>query len=179
MIRRSSVSRSPTVDRARLTSWTSATFFCSRRSADSSDNTSSGVVEARTLPSAMGGHPSPIPAQTRGVGLLHAAAAEVVFVEAFEVTDLVQQRVADLLGKLGAGLYSPGEVLAIQHDRRRLVAGRGRTTHRTAVDADDRRWERRRDGLEIGRVWQVSDLDLDRLDAGAALRREAREDLLD
>src|SRR6185295_3631127 len=82
---------------------------------------------------------------------LHAAAAEIVLVEPFEVADLVQQGVADLLGELGAGLHRAGEVLAIQHDRRDLaldVVDVRAAPDRAAVEPEDGRRERRLDGRE-------------------------------
>src|SRR5690606_19160932 len=98
MIRCRSASRSPMVDSARLTSWTSATFFCSRRKAAASDCTDSDALEASPLASDTIRIVHRKPDRPRGrIRLFHAAAAQVVLVEAFEVTDFVEQRVADLL----------------------------------------------------------------------------------
>src|SRR6185312_16131639 len=106
--------------------------------------------------------------------LLHAAAAQVVLVEAFQMPDLVQQRVADLLGQLDPRLDRAREVLAIQDDRRRLVIRRRRAPDRPAIQAEDRGRERRVDRLQILRQWEVLDLDLDLLDPRAPLGRQRR-----
>src|SRR4051812_12627178 len=102
MIKVSNASRSPASESARLTSWTSATFFCSRCKACWSETSgSSALAGARPAPSDM-------PPSYRK--LFHAAATQVVFIETLEVPDLVQQRVANLLRQLGPGLHGPREV---------------------------------------------------------------------
>src|SRR5688572_20037649 len=115
--------------------------------------------------------------------LLHAAAPEVVLVEALEVPDLVQQRVADLLAELRACLHGAAEVLAIEDDRRRLVAGLGRELRGladgTAVEPEDRRREWRLDRAEVRGIREVGDLDADRLDARATLGGQRIDDRVD
>src|SRR5688572_9708370 len=188
MISVSSASRSPASESARDTSCTSATFFCSRRSAASSERTESGGPGGSCpVPSDMGAsysnacESSGSRADLRAPGgSVHAAAAQIVLVEAFQVADLVQECLADLDAELGARLDGAGEVLAIEHDGRRLVldvvvaAPDG-----AAVEAEDRRRERRLDRGQVGQIRQVRDLDPDRAHARPPLGGERGDDRID
>src|ERR1043165_6505950 len=107
--------------------------------------------------------------QSPGGYLFHATPTKIVFVEALEVPDLVQERVADLLGQLDTRLHRACEVLAVEDDRRGFVAGRWGAANRASVEAEDRRWERRLDGFDVVRIGKVGNLDLDLVDMRAPL----------
>ena len=95
------------------------------------------------------------------------------------MTDLVEQCVSDLFGELRARLDRTREVLAIEHDRWRLVARRRCPAHRSAIEPEDRRRKRRLHGLQIDGIRQIRNLDLDRLHVRPPLRRQRRDHRVD